>query len=406
MLVSKGVFVANAPTKTKVLIGPRKPPSPKTNYPQDNPEVTYQDMSEQPETAWLDVPPETPRRAIEFSPVSSATSNTSYKTAVSHLYTSDSLERSDDTVVDWTVGMPRQRVPTLQITHPSGERPSKAKSKKKGHISLSVSSESADATTPTASNSDTAASPINRSPAGSPPKFPPSMPSMRSTEPEAKQKAEPKRKGHVSLSTSSATDSSLITPMSSGSDGPIIQWPSLKKSPRISELNKGLQDPNSNAPPLVQSQKGSMVDSATDTVLQGYTDSLSPSSPRATNNSWLDPIIYPERKASSRSPPKAAPKPLLVSTVDLERDPQPHSCTCSLTVKSILEASLGTLRAEITQQFEAQKIWFEELLRAEEEGIITLAEENRWLSGELARLEKGKEKEQGIGNSKSTSPRA
>lgn len=398
--LSKGVFVANAPTKTKVLIGPRKPPSPKTSYPQDNPEVTLRDTSEQPENAWLDVPPETPRRATELSPVSSATSNRSYKTAVSHLYTSDSLERSDDTVVDWTVGLPRQRVPTLQITHPSGETPSKAKSKKKGHISLSVSSESADVSTPTASNSDTAASPIHRSPADSPPKLPPSMPSMRSTETEVKQKAEPKQKGHVSLSTSSATDSDLVTPVSSGSDGPIVQWPSLKKSPRISELNKGLQDPKNYAPPPVPSQKASIVDSATDTVLQGYTDSLSPSSSRATNTSWLDPTIHPERKAPSQSPPKAAPKPLLVSTVDLERDTQLHSCTCSLTVKSILDASLSTLRAEITQQFKTQKAWFEELLMAEEEGIMKLAEENRLLRGELATLEKGKGKEEGSGKSK------
>lgn len=398
--LSKGVIVANAPTKSKVLISPRRPPSPKTSYPQDNSKVIVHNKSEHPENTGLDAPPETPRRATELSPVSSATSNKSYKTAVSYLCTSGSPERSDDTVVDWTVGLPRPGVPILQITHPSGERPSKAKSKKKGHISFSVSSEFADATNPTASNSAGAASPINPSPTGAPPKLPPSMPSMRSTEPEVKQKAGPKRKGHASLSTSSVTDSSLITPMSSGSDRPIIQWPSLKKSPRILELSKGLQDPKNHARPPVPSQEGSIV-SATDTVLQAYIDPPSPSSPGAANTSGLDPTIYSERKAAPQSPPKAAPRPLLVSTVDLERDSQPHSCTCSLTVKSILEASIGTLRAEITQQFEAQKIWFEELLRAKEEGMTTLAEEHHWFTGELAKLKKGKEKEKGIGNSKS-----
>lgn len=389
--LSKGVSVANAPTKTKVLFGPRKPPSPKANHPQDNTKVTIQNMSEQPEDAWLDVPPETPRHTTEPSPVSSATSNRSYKTAVSHLYTSDSPERSDDTVVDWTVGLPRQPVPTFHITYPSGERPSK--SKNKGHVSLSISSDSAQAPTSTASISDIAASPISRSPAGSPPKMPPSLPSTRSTKPEAKQKAEPKQKGHVSLSTSSAIDSNTITPISSGSDGPIVQWPSLKKSPRIPELNKGLQD--------LSSRDGSIVDSVTGTVLQGY---LSPSPTKATNTSWLVSTIHPEGKARSQSPPKVAPKPVLDSPVDLERDTQPRSCTCSLTIKSILEASLSTLRAEITQQFEAQKTWFDELLRAKEEGRMTLAEENRWLRGELAILEKEREKvkEEGNGKSKST----
>lgn len=405
--LSKGVSIANAPTKTKVLFGPRKPPSLKTTYPHNNTEVTVQNMSD----AWLDIPPETPRRATELSPVSSATSNKSYKTAVSHLYTSESPERSDDTVVEWTVGLPHQPVPTLQITHPSGERPSKAKSKK-GHVSLSVSSESADVPTPTPPTSDIAASPISRSPAGSPSELPPSLPSTRSTEPEVTLKAEPKRKGHVSISVSSATTSDMITPMSSSSDGPIIQWPSLKKSPRIPELNKGLPDPKKYAPPPASSQKGSIVDSATDTVLQGYTDSLSPSSSRATNTSWHGSTIYPERKTPSQSPPKVAPKPVFDSTVDLERDLQPRSCTCSLTVKSILEASLSTLRAEITQHFEAQKTWFEELLRVEEEGRMELGEENRWLRGELATMEKEKEKEkgkekwQGNGKSKSNLPTA
>lgn len=384
--LSKGVSVANAPTKTKVLFGPRKPPSPKMNDPQDKTKVTAQNMSEQPENTCLDVPPETPRRAIELSPVSSATSNKSYKTAVSHLYASDSPERSDDTVVDWTVGLPRQSVPTFHITYPSGERPSK--SKKKGHISLSVSSESAHAPT---SISDTAASPISQSSAGSPPKMPPSLPSTRFTEPEVMQKPEPKQKGHVSLSTSSATDSNTITSISSGSDNPIFQWPSLKKSPRIPELNKGLQD--------LSSQKGSIVDSITDTVLQGY---LSPSSTRATNTSWLVSTIHPERKALSPSPPKAAPEPVLDSHVDLERDSESRSCTCSLTIRSVLEASLSILRAEITQNFEAQRTWFEELLRAKAEGRMTLEEENRWLRSELAILEKEREIEK-EGNRKSKS---
>lgn len=383
--LSKGLSVATPPTKTKVLFGPRIQSSLKTTDSQKNTEASQVlFMSEQPEDAWLNVPPETPRRGTEISPVSSATSNKSYKTAVSHIYTSDSPERSDDTVVDWTVGLPRQPVPTLQITHPSSERPSsKAKSKRKGHVSLSVSSESAGTPTPTPSVS-AAASPISRSPAGPPPKLLPSLPSSQSIEPGFKQKPEPKRKGHASLSISSASNSDTITPISSDSDGPIIQWPSLKKSPRIPELNKGLSDPKKYAPPPASSLNGSTSDSA----IQGYTAPPSPSPPRAANTSWFISSIYPDRKAPSHSPAMAAPKPMLVSTVDLERESQPHSCICSLTVESILEVSLTTLRAEITQHFEAQKRWFEDLLRTEEEGRMMLAEENRCLKDELARVER------------------
>ncbi len=404
--LSKGLSVGNPPTKTKVIFGPRKPPSPKLNDSQDNvdPSEVYF-KSEQPEDAWLDVPPETPRRATEVSPVSSATSNKSYKTAVSHFYTSDSQERSDDTVVDWTVGLPRQPVPTLQITHPSGERPSKAKAKRKGHISLSVSSGSAETPTPTPSVSDVVASPIVRFPAGSPPKLLPSLPSMQSAEPGVGQKPEPKSKGHVSLSGSSASNSDTITPISSESDGPIVQWPSLKKSPRIPELNKGLPDPKKYTPASSLSLKGPTTDSATDTILQAYTASP-PSSPhRTADNPWLVSTVYPEDETPSQSPPKTAPKTVLVSAVDLECQSQPRSCTCSLTVKSTLEASLSTLRAEIMRQFEAQKTWFEELLKAEQEGRMTIVEENLRLKGELARVEK----EKGKGKSrsgKSGSPRA
>lgn len=403
--LSKGLPVANPAPKTKILFGLREPPSPKINDPRHNTKASEVLMSEQPEDAWLDVPPETPRRATEVSPVSSANSNLSYKTAVSHLYTSDSPERSDDTVVDWTVGLPPQPVPTLQITHPSGERPSKGKSKRKGHISLSVSSESAGTLTPTPFLSDAAASPTSRSPAGSPPKLLPSLPSTQSTEPRAKQKAEPKQKRHVSLSVSSAANSDTITPMSSGADGPIIQLPSLKKSPRIPELNKGLPDPKKYAPLPASSLKESISDSSTDTILQGYTTSPYPSPPRAANTSWLVSTIYPERKNPSQSPPEAAPEPRLVPTIDLERESQPSYCTCSLTVKLTIEASFTTLRAELAHHFEAQKTWVEELLRAEEGSRTMLAEENRWLRSELARVEKEKEKGKSRGG-RIASPRA
>ena len=395
--LSQGVFVTNPPTKTKVLFGPRKPPSPTTNdcsYSTEASNIPL--MSQQPEGPWLDISPQTPRRAPEVSPVSSATSNKSYKTAVSHACTSDSAERSDDTVVDWTAGFPRQPVPTLRITHPSGERPSKAKSKKKGHISLSVSSESASTPTPTSPVSDASASHISRSPAEPPPKLLPSSPSTRSTDPYVEQKVELKEKGHVTLSIASASSGDTITPRSSDSDGPIIQWPSLKKSPRIPELNKGLSDPNKYAPSTASSRKKTVRDSPIDTIIQEYADFPNPSPPRAAQTSRLASTIYPERIAPPQIPTRAASNALLVSAVDLEHESRLYPCTCSLTVKSIIEASFSTLQAQIAQHFEAQKTWFEELLRVEEEDRTMLAEENRGLRSKLARFEKEEEKGNGL----------
>ena len=401
--LSKGLSVATPPTKTKVLFGPRKPPSPKVNDSRETTEASEAHFKpEQPEHEWLDVPPETLRGANEVSPVSPATSNKSYKTAMSQPYTSDSPERSDDTVVDWTVGSPRQPVPTLQITHPSSERPSKAKSKRKGHISLSISSESAGTSTPTPSISDAAAGPISRCSAGSPTKALPSLPPMSSTEAMVTQNGEPKQKGHISLSVSSASNSGTITPISSDSDGPMIQWPSLKKSPRIPELNKGLPNPKKHAAPPTPSFKSPISDSTADTILQEYAASRSPSPPRAANTSWLVSTIYPEPKAPSPPPPETAAKSLLLSTIDMERQRQPGPCTCSLEIRSILEASVTTLRAEITRQFDAQRTWFEELLRVEGEGRVILAEQNHRLRDQLARHEREEEKRKSRGGMSSS----
>ena len=396
--LSKVLSTANASTRTKVLFGPHSMASPRLTNSRDSTSTSgVQILPEQTDDGWLDVPPETPRRATEISPVSSATSKLSYKTAVSHhIETSDSAERSDDTVVDWTAGLPRQPVPTLQITYPSGERSHKVKSKRKGHISLSVSSESAGRVTPTPPVSDAVANPISGSSAGSPTKLLPSLPSTRSTEFGAKQQAEPMHDGHVCLSVSSSSNSETSKPTSSDSGGPIVQWPSLKKSPRIPELNKGLPDPKKHALSPAPSLKASINDSATDTILQAYTTSPSSTPPRVPHAPWLGPIIHPERGDSSQSPPKAAPHPLLVSAVDLEREPRPRSCTCSLTVKSTIEASFTALRAEIAHHFQTQKTLIDELLRAEGGGT-KLAEENRWLRAELARVEKESETGKGRG---------
>ena len=358
--LSKGVAIANRPTKSQVLFGPRKAPNPVTDtFKSHSGSSNIQVSSEQPEDAWFDISPEPPRLQAETSPQSSDATTKSFKTASSHLDTSSSPDRSDDTVVDWSAGL-SQQVPTLHVTHPSGERPFNQKPKKKGHISLSVSSASDLTFTPSFSNPDDTKHPVIPSPAGSPRRHLPSLPSIRPNEDMSPLKTQSKQKGHVGLSEFSDTNKT-VTPLSSGSDGPIVQWPSLKKSPRIPELNKGIPNPVKYAPPSSPPVKESMEESVTGLILEGYI--AAPSPPK---------------------PPKPAPKPIV------EPGSKSSSCTCSETMEATLNDSLGDLRAEIKRQFEAQKIWLEDLMKGEEESRMILVEENRWLRDELARIEKEK----------------
>ena len=411
--LSKTPPVVSHSTKTKVLFGPRKPPSPQMSGALDATEDSNRHIqSEQPKDAWLDVPPETPRRATEVSSVSPATSNKSYRTAVSQPYTSDSPDRSDETVVDWTVGLPRQPVPTLQITYPSGERPSK----KKGHLSLSVSSESVagGTSTPTPLSSSSISDAVFHAPPGrsltaSPPtKIPTSLPLPPTSPPglaRIEHKAEPKQNGHVSLSISppsssaSPNNNNSITPLLSLSSsllsdpaGPIVQWPSLKKSPRLPDLNKVLPDPKekkekekekeryapSSATPASSAVDGKGTESATtDSILMGYASSPSPptSPPRVAAapahhaSSWFVPAItttatthYPELEAI---PPSSS----LIRASNVDAQPAPASgsrrcdCDCQRNVALMLEAEIKRLRFDIEGLFEGQRVWFESLLR-------------------------------------------
>ena len=119
--------------------------------------------------------------------------------------------------------------------------------KQKGHISLSVSTTLRETSPHLTSTSDGNASPIAQSPTRS---LKQPLPMLQITHPSGKWTSTtvPKQKGHVSVPISPDT-TDTITPISASSDDQIVQWPSLKKSPRIPELSKGLPDPSPDSSP-------------------------------------------------------------------------------------------------------------------------------------------------------------
>ena len=324
---------------TEVFFGPRNPPVRKLDSTEcdsmSSDPLLFSSSPDEPfGEAWTPVTlalPLPPRNMSEPSPKSSSTSDVSFKTASSCLDTPTGFK---DTVVEWSAtstrqplpsgekasfsgrkpGSPsRQAVPALKITHPSGERPRKSKSKNKEHVSLPVSS----------------------------------------------------------TSVSIASGSCISLSSTIDDTDPIIQWPSLKKSPRIPELNKGLPDPEKYQPPS-SSSKATATDSATALILEGssYTAAPSPS------------------KLSTPGPNHA---PATVHTDYVA--PGFHICDCAAALQSTVHSSLDKFRTEMTQQFEEQKNWLDEILKVREDERVRLAEENQWLRDELTRIGEGKGKE-------------
>lgn len=106
---------------------------------------TLTNTEESAEDPWMDIvaePPQ-PRRKAPLQPSPATTK--SYRTAPSFI--SEPSEASNDTIVTWSAGSSRQPVPSLHSEAPVSELHSKAKKeKKKGHVSLSQSTESDDTT--------------------------------------------------------------------------------------------------------------------------------------------------------------------------------------------------------------------------------------------------------------------
>ena len=371
-VVSKARTMSPNPRVTGVVYGPRQAPSPKAEAPEvkssssNTPaSSTTPASSGDLDVVWTDTAPEPPphgvsnppqRKALDTSQVAAALSplssdsRKSYHTASSYI----TSEASDDTVVTWTAGLARRPIPTLQPT-PQIHRSPKAlvKSEPKGHISLSVTSESRE-------TDSTPSSPSNN--------FKPKLTGRSAAKPSKQQVPElhlihatgewPQKKGHITVPNSNDTTETQ-TPISASSDDQIVQWPPLKKSPRIPELHKGLPDPSPESSPET------VKESVTGIVIKGYQRSPSPSKTPRTNPSHIP----------------------LPSSTNASSETAHHPCHCAATVETTLHTSITALKTEMMQQFEAQRVWFESLVRGKEKERDLLKTETRWLRDELARIE-------------------
>ena len=367
-VVSEARRMSSNPRVTGVIFGPRKPPVPKTQVTKTKatapilfdadkkPEDYRTDAQESPHLMGRAPPqrraPEPPHHRTKLSPPSSD-SIKSYKTASSQLPS----DGSDETVVDWSVGLAQQPVPPLRPSPLEDKDLSPKASKQKGHISLSVSSASRDTNTLGPSTSDGNTNPDAPIPKES---LKQPLPMLQITHPSGAltSKAFLKQKGHVSVPISPDT-TETITPISTSSNDQTVQWPSLKKSPRIPELSKGL--PNHSP----ESSPETVKESVTGIVLKGYTRTPSPSKPSKLRPHYVS--LPPRTNASLED--------------------ELRHCDCTATLESTLQESLTDLRTEMMQQFEAQRAWFENVVKDQQNERNMLAVENRWLRNELARVE-------------------
>lgn len=373
-VVSKARTMSPNPRVTGVVYGPRQAPSPKAERPEvksppsNTPISSTTPASSDLDVVWTDTAPEppphaassspkrkaldTPQVAAALSPLSSD-SRRSYHTATSYM----TSEASDDTVVTWTAGLARRPIPTLQPT-PQAHRSPKApvKSEPKGHISLSVTSESRETNSAPSSTSNNHKSKLTAHSTAKPSKQ--QVPELHLTYPTGEW---PQKKGHITVPNSNDTTETQ-TPISTSSDDQIVQWPSPKKSPRIPELHKGVPDPSPESSPET------VKESVTGIVIKGYQRSPSPSKPPR--------ILNPSHIA----PPSS-------TSASSETTEHHHPCHCTATVETILHTSIAALRGEMMQQFEAQRVWFESLVRGREEERDMARMETRLLREELARRE-------------------
>lgn len=309
------------------------------------------------------------RHQVSLSPSSTPRGTSNSESPVSS-GTADSPAKwpgTNDNVVDWPVGLDRRSLPFLQLTKHTDRSPIASKLKQKGHISLSASSVSRGTSPPVSSSYHELPDMLGQSPVALSQE---SIPAVRITRPsgEVAVKTNLEQKGHISLSVSSATSNTIAT-VSSGSEGPIVEWPSLKKSPPIDELNR-------------ISSLSRYEPSATVAILENY-PALYPSPLKFARRRTNSPPKLPERRSLIPNP---APLSIALTSPEL------HACTCESALELTIQPSLTALRAEMAQQFEAQRSWLEELVKDGQEERVILAADNRLLRAELARSERGKGK--------------
>ena len=231
---------SNRPLKNRKLFGPRPLPIAGVYSSQSPPVASHNQSS--PESVEKKSPisslPST-SPDLETRKTSPAASVESFQTASSHLRSASPSERSTDTVIDWDVGSTRQPFPSLDETpQPLRKEAPQTGLKKRGHVSLSISSTSLETPVLASPASNNTVSQVIQWPEASP-RY--SASSLHASHAPVENPSQPKgkQKGHISILPSPASDTT-ITSITSASEGPIVQWPSLKKSPRIPELNKAL----------------------------------------------------------------------------------------------------------------------------------------------------------------------
>lgn len=327
-------------------MGPRPMPSPNSNglrvvHP------TVDSSSENINDDWVDIPPTPPLHIFGVQSRSVNASSESFQTAPSTPNVSGQSEQSSDVVIDWNVESPRRPLSfTEEQTQVLLHTLDTPKPKRKGHINLSISSTVQEAI-PTSKHLEEPLTAIIQWPADSPVQPPQWNPLKMANENPAN--PQPKKKGHVSIPSFSSDDT--VTPMTSSSEDPVVQWPKLKKSTRMLGLNKAVPD-------------SAARESATESILDGY----------------------------MASPPRSPPKVPRTKSPTVEHPVAEHQTGISFPeVSGLLDVVLAGLRAELKVQFGEQKLWLEGLVKGADASTKLLAEENRSLRAELERLLEGKE---------------
>lgn len=325
-------------------------------------------LSAQSEIAWSNVPPVPPPHNPQLRPKSPTASIESFQTASSRVHTSSPSEDSTDTIVDWHVGPIRQAVPSLEEDSQQFTKDIVRRSPyRQGHISLSITSTSHDTPTSASTCLTDTASPIVQWPAFSPQYSGLGLHAFQ-TNHHSPTKAKPKQKGHVSVPPSSDSYNSSATASCTSGDL-VVQWPPLKKSPRIPMLNKAL------SMSYEETSIKSVRESATGFVLQTYTGAPSQAEATSARSSKENNALQDN-----------------------------HSDSWGNTLEATLKTSLGSLRAEMAQRFDEQRIWLEKLFEADgdekmalREEKMALREENRRLQTEVTKLKADRVNQSGNG---------
>ena len=420
--------------RTGIVVGPRKRPESSTENTNTSDSSKDTHSAERLQPSSSDKAPTPPQHGVLLTRGSSGKSSLSYQTASSQL---QSPEASTDIVVDWSTAsdrslapsmssiQPKYAVPLVTTTQRNDHRnqlvssaplgtgtsesscsngslklisqrqatsyspgklpisplnprgpayvhPIEAKRGRKGHVSLSISSISDGLTNMVSSDSET------------PIAFDKSLedhsqetiPSVRIVGPSAETQVHTtsEQTGRVNLSDSAATSNTVTTISTvSSSEGPVIEWPSLKRSPRVQVLSNISSSTNDG--PSIAMASG-----------KSYSRS-SPSSPEKLQASTISLSKVLKGRDDHHQRSSRAHMSDSIPTL--------QACTCMNTLDLRLQSYFALMHQELKQEFEAQKAILEELKMDQHEDKLLLLEEIRILKADLARSYRAKGRRKG-----------